>query len=39
LIDDTALGDYQIVRPLGRGGMGLVFLGHDRCSTGPWRSS
>ncbi len=29
LIDDTALGDYQIVRPLGRGGMGLVFLGHD----------
>ncbi|MBL8620969.1 MAG: SUMF1/EgtB/PvdO family nonheme iron enzyme [Myxococcales bacterium] len=29
LIDDTALGEYQIVRPLGRGGMGLVFLGHD----------
>ena len=29
MIDDTELGEYQIVRPLGRGGMGLVFLGHD----------
>jgi serine/threonine protein kinase len=25
----TTLGDYTIVRPLGRGGMGDVYLGHD----------
>ena len=29
------MGDYKIVRPLGRGGMGDVYLGHDAALDRP----